>query len=552
MTYVFIRLFKNLIGRPTLRLFIALLFFSPSLYSADYQWSVPIKNNDAQARAFLWIPPACKYVRGVVIANQVILEKQFCDNNDIREACTKENLAIVILFRAGITFFDYKAKGDDKKLQNILDDLASESGYSEISTAPLFPVGHSGGAIGAWNIAYSNPDRVFGILTLHAAAATNPPEADPKARIDGIPAMAVSGEYESWTGPEIPLDKHWRWLRGNLLDMRAKYEEALVCEVVQPGAGHFNFDGHLAKLTAMFLQKAAFYRIPKRDVNDTIPVRLNHVKEDSGWLTDISLMAPSKFPPTQARLFKGDRTLAFWSLDEEMAKAVESFSHYYGGPKDQRVTFVEDGKPLPATWITDLKFQPVDDGLTIKLKGDFLTSTPEGVAGAGKPLDHLEEGRIKFRLIGGWGGGGEQIGQDAFRIKFDHFGISRFTNNIQVMAYSEGNELYKYAEQAGQIKFPEKNTVGKAQVISFAPLTNLSASIRTVKLHGQSDSGYPVSYFVRSGPAEVKGDELIINPIPPRAKYPVKITVVAYQWGRSIEPLFQSAIPVEQNFYIVR
>lgn len=39
--------------------------------------------------------------------------------------------------------------------------------------------------------------KVAGILTLHAAAMVNPPEQDSKARAEGIPVMAVSGEYET-------------------------------------------------------------------------------------------------------------------------------------------------------------------------------------------------------------------------------------------------------------------------------------------------------------------------------------------------------------------
>ena len=529
--------------------FICLIMIGFNAIAADYQWSVPIDGKDDQSRAFLWIPPDCAYVRGVVIASQVILEKQFCDNALIRQACAKEGLGIIILFRGPLTSFYYKQGDEDKKLQKILDDLTAESGYAELSVAPLFAVGHSGGGIGAWNIGYWNPGRVFGILTLHSAAMTVPPVGDPKARTSGIPVMAVSGEYEMWTGPKVPLDQHWRWLRGDLLDIRGKYEEPLVCEVVQPGAGHFNFDDHLAKLTAMFLQKAAHYRIPQKPGDGKTLVTLNHLDEDAGWLTDITFLTPSKFPPTQAKLFKGDKSLAFWSLDEEMAKAIEAFPALYGGKTDQRATFAQEGKSLPATWITELNFEPVDDGMTIKLTGGFLTKTPEGVAGAGKPLGH-SSAPFKLRLIGGWGGGGQQTGPNTFRIRFDHFGISRFTNNIQVMVYNEGDAKYKYAEQAGQIKFPEKNTVGKKQVITFPQIADVLSSTTSIKLNAVSDAGYPVSYFVRSGPADVDGDQLNFSTIPPRTKYPAKVTLVAYQWGRSIVPLIQSAQAIEQIFYI--
>jgi hypothetical protein len=59
-----------------------------------------------------------------------------------------------------------------------------------------------------------------------------------------------------------------------------------------------------------------------------------------------------------------------------------------------------------------------------------------------------------------------------------------------------------------------------------------------------------VHYYVREGPAEVEGDQLIFTAIPPRAKWPVKVTVVAWQYGRTAEPRVKSAVPVERSFFI--
>ena len=71
--------------------------------SAVYQWSVPLDGKDKESRAFLWIPSKCKQLRGLIFANQVILEDLFCANNQIREACTKENLGIILVFRGPFT-----------------------------------------------------------------------------------------------------------------------------------------------------------------------------------------------------------------------------------------------------------------------------------------------------------------------------------------------------------------------------------------------------------------------------------------------------------------
>ena len=526
-----------------------------------YQWSVPLDGKDKESRAFLWIPSGCKQVRGVIFANQVILEDLFCGNEQIRNVCTKENLGIILVYRGPFTQFNYKeiidsfvVTGRDvfrqrNPIQKVLDDLAIVSGYTEISKVPLFTVGHSGGGIGAWNIANFKPSRVFGILTLHSAADPNPPYYDQKARIGSIPVMAVSGEYESWGNKAIPLDQHWRWLRGDLLDRRGKYMNSLVCEIVQPGAGHFNFDNHLAKLCAMFLQKAAHYRIPEfTPIGDS--VALKYLDEKEGWYTDIKILNDDRFRPTSAKSFKGDPSLAFWHFDEEMAKAVDAFPSHYGGKKEQRVCFVQKDTSVAAAWINELPFKPAADGISFGVKGGFLKETPEGVANAGIPLSHSISNPIKFSLIGGWSGGGVQFAPDSFRIQYRQFGTTRYASNIQIMAYHEGDETYKYAEQAGQIKFPDKNKDGQPQTITFPQIGEIKKDTKSISLKAVSSVGLPVYYYVKEGPAIIKDCQLLLDPIPTRAKFPIKLTIVAWQYGRSIAPQIQTAIPVEQVIYI--
>ena len=99
---------------------------------------------------------------------------------------------------------------------------------------------------------------------------------------------------------------------------------------------------------------------------------------------------------------------------------------------------------------------------------------------------------------------------------------------------------------------PEKLTEGRAQKIVFPPIGNQKRGTRTIALTATSDSGLSVEYYVVAGPAEVEGSTLRLTDIPVKSKYPVKATVVAYQWGRSVEPLYQSAEPVERTFWIER
>lgn len=72
-----------------------------------------------------------------------------------------------------------------------------------------------------------------------------------------------------------------------------------------------------------------------------------------------------------------------------------------------------------------------------------------------------------------------------------------------------------------------------------------------VPLLAKADSGMKVRFFVVAGPAKMEGDALKLTPVPPRTRFPVEITVSAWQWGRSIEPRVQTAKPVPQTFRLL-
>ena len=512
------------------------------------EWQFSVGNPNGKGRTFLWIPPACRQVRGVILAQQVILEKLALEDPAIRQAAADENLAIALVVPACIGDYDEKGKGAET-LQKILDDLAEGSGYAEIAQAPLLTVGHSGGAIFAWNTAYWNPGRCFGVVGLKSAPI-HPPAYAPKSNVDGVPILAVSGQYESWGVKDHPADWHWRWVRGTLLEFRAVGVESLMSELVEPGVTHFGWDGDLARYVAMFIRKAAHERIPAEPPPAGQTVKLNHLTLESGWLTDPAFLTAPRYPAAPYARYTGDPSLAFWHLDEEMARANEAYGATRKGKELQEITFVQDQKPVPAAWLEELKFEPGSDGMTIKVAADFLKTTPPEMSYP-KPreLGHAD-GPILFRLIGGWHGSGEQTGPDTFRLKLDRFFFSRPWGSLMVMAYQPGDEHYAYAEQAAGIKFPPRNKDGIAQKIAFAPIADPAADTGTIPLQATSDSGLPVEFCVIDGPVDIEGNTLKLTRIPPRAKMPVKVTVTAYQWGRSIEPRIQSAEPVERTFLI--
>ena len=123
------------------------------------------------------------------------------------------------------------------------------------------------------------------------------------------------------------------------------------------------------------------------------------------------------------------------------------------------------------------------------------------------------------------------------------------SQDIWICATHPGDDQFKSAVQQACIKLP-RNTDGPDQAITFDPIPNQKFGPGSVQLSARSSAGLPVHFFVREGPAELNGKILRLVAAPPRSKFPMHVTVVAWQWGRSVAPLVKSAAMVEQSFEI--
>ncbi|VGO16221.1 hypothetical protein PDESU_04812 [Pontiella desulfatans] len=529
-------------------LLIAIIGLCTTTRAVVWQWAVDtgVKKH---GKAFLWVPPECRQVRGLIVGQQVILEKAVFEDPQIRAVAAQQDLAILFIVPGAIAYDDFGPDGrGEATYLRIVSELAEVSGYAEIATAPFLTIGHSGGALPAWRLAYWKPERCFGVIGLHAAPI-DPPSHDPQARLEGVPLLVISGQYESWSKDAArSIEHHWRWCRGDILALRSRWDRALASVLVQPGAGHFNWDDDLARYVALFIRKAAQMRLP----NDGSSA-LREIPLASGWLSDHTLVSPGRYPPAPYRTYAGDRGLAFWHLDEELAKVNEVYGSRDHGKKLQLVSFVEDGEPLEPAWIQNIAFSPVEgDGMTVRVEGGFVKETPAvfAVESGMRPLSHAD-GPVCFRLIGGWSGGGEQLGPNIFRIKFDRFMYARRRpGSLMIMAWHPGDERYGYAEQSCSINFPYEIREGVPQLITFASIPDQPVGAGPIALNASADSGLPVEFFVVKGPAVIREGQLELTGIPPRTNLPVEVTVAACQWGRTVAPLVQSAAFVERSFRV--
>jgi hypothetical protein len=257
--------------------------------------------------------------------------------------------------------------------------------------------------------------------------------------------------------------------------------------------------------------------------------------------------------------FEGDRAEAFWCFDREMARTTERFNPQFG-KEPQLATFVQNGDALDQTMNTAeqvrISVPPLDGTLTFRLGGGFYDSVPAGGNPAkwagrtnGAPLRHSKGGVVLSRIVGPV----EQLGAHEFAIRFNRSSIPTDprAGDIWLLASHPGDAQFRSAVQQGLMRIPLKLTEGAAQRIAFPELPNVNRGTKSLKLNASSDSGAPVRYFVREGPAIVENGGLRFTPLPLRARLPMRVTVVAWQYGRTVEPKLQSAEPVERSFFIL-
>ncbi|WP_321345265.1 hypothetical protein [uncultured Draconibacterium sp.] len=519
-------------------------------YAEIYQWSVPVRNvispetND-HPQAFLWIPEDCMQVKAVVFGQHNMCEETIFDHPVFRKTMAELGFAIVWISPGIDQQWDVK-NGCQQAFDNLMNDLAEISGYTELKYAPVVPLGHSAMATFPWNFAAWNPDRTLAIISYHGdAPRTNLTgygrenlEWGRNRNIDGIPGLMVEGEYEWWEARVNPA-----------LAFRVMYPESCISFLCDAGHGHFDVSDDIVEYLALFLKKAAQYRLLENQILDE-PIQLTKLNPRDGWL--VERWHPDQTKRAEAAVFpqyQGDVHDAFWYFDEEIAEATENYYDRERGKKDLHLGFEAKGKLVPFTEKSHAgvvgKFRPEADNPTFYLKAvlvDTLHAALSNVYAEGRPLIDRICGPVK------------KVNDTTFTVRFYRMGLNntKRTGDIWLLAHHSGDENYKSAVQQFNMRIPFRLEEGEEQNIDFGEITDQTQGAKSVSLHAKSSSGLPVYFYVKEGPAVVEDGKLVFTKIPPRSKYPVKVTVVAWQYGKMTEPKVQSAEPVEQSFMITK
>ena len=230
-----------------------------------------------------------------------------------------------------------------------------------------------------------------------------------------------------------------------------------------------------------------------------------------------------------------------------MIDATEKYYANERGKTEQYIGFEQKGKLITFNPKSHVRmspsFQPEADGVTFHLKAVYTDTLRNEYS-----KEHSTRPLRMSRICGPV----EVVNDTTFTVRFYRMGLDnpKRTGGICLMASVKQDHKYRSAVQQVEIRIPYRNKEGIPQRIIFPKLSDVKASVKEISLKGTADSGLPVYYYVKEGPAEIKRDKLVLTKIPPRAKFPVKVTVVAWQYGRSGEPKVQTAEAVEQSFYI--
>ena len=334
-----------------------------------YQWSVELRryisNETGKAPvAYLWVPEGCKQVKAVMLSQQNMTEEAIYKNPRFQAQMKKLGVAMVWVAPAFNNNWD-PASGAQGIFEEMMTNLADNSGHAEIAKAPIIPLGHSAQATFPWNFAAWNPNRTLCIISFHGDAprtnlcgygAANV-EWGRNRNIDGIPGLMIEGEYEWWEARVNPA-----------LAFRMMYPESCISFLCDTGRGHFDCGDRTAMYLAKFIQKALEQRldgdrtVSEKDSNGI--VKLKKLNPKDGYLAERfhsdmigtdgadKGKAPenanaSRPQPAPYAQYKGDKHDAFWYFDKEMAELTEARYQETVGKKVQYVGFEYQDKLIP-------------------------------------------------------------------------------------------------------------------------------------------------------------------------------------------------------------
>jgi hypothetical protein len=497
----------------------------------------------SRASAFLWIPEQCQRVRGLVVLCANVPEHRLVGHEAIRAACAAYDLGIVWCVPSFMNFRKDPSAGTDMAkdhastvafFQTLLDGLAARSGYDEVARVPWLPIGESAHLLMVDALVEYAPERCLAGVWLKNN------HLPPTNRT--VPALVIYGTAQEWAQDKTDIRTNWSQVGrayDNIIAQRRKHPQWALSYILDGSSGHFDCSEELTGYMARYIRQVAKARLPSAS---GAPLPL--IATERGVVAGLAAPGRAAIPATGCAEAV-DRALP-WYFDLSGAEDAQAFSRLNWSAETQLPGFVDaSGRTLPFMFngISSMTPEFESDGISFTLHAVMLDRIPENFVDPGLPLARAA-GKPELEWLCG---PIAPLGGDRFQVALDR---SWPSSASYVAARQTGDNRIRSSVQPCAIRL-QPNHTGLPQTITFAPLTDVKSGIATQPLSASSSAGLRVRFYVVAGPATIDGDSLVFTKVPPRTKFPVTVTVAAWQWGRGTEPKVQSADIVQQSFHLL-
>lgn len=365
----------------------------PPYYRVRYEASTQPGELTFGVNYTIWIPPAVKTLRGVIVhqhgCGEGACKSGLTGAYDLHWQALAKKHGCALLSpsyeqpdKADCQLWCDPRNGSDAAFQRCLVDLGAQSGHPELAKAPWALWGHSGGGHWAGGMVMLHPERVAaawlrsGVPLLKADPTRTGIKAHelPPAALK-VPIVCNPGTKEGVTVKDGRFAGVWPANEAFFGEVRA--HGGLVGVAVDPLSSHEC--GNQRYFAIPWLDALLALRLPQVPGE---PLRL--APTDGAWLAE-----PTGFEASPAGKFAGDPLKAGWLPNESVARAWMQYV------KD---TEVADDTPPPAptnvrlrgaelTWEAEADVESGLRGFRIERDGQPLASVPDkGANPYGRPV----------------------------------------------------------------------------------------------------------------------------------------------------------------------
>ena len=506
------------------------------------------EGKDTNTVSYLWIPETSKRVNGVLVLCSNSPEHTLVGHDKVRKICRKNNLAI---FWGVRSFYNFASKEPAKVtalLEKILTQFAEISGYDEISTAPWIPLGESGHLLMVEALLNNRPQRSIAGVALKDPVMAN--------RAWEVPLLSTHGSSHEWNQTEKDYPNIWNGkdTKGGLRSYSNYLKTAKARPtwpaslVLDPESGHFEISERLVEYVCEFIDAIVPMRL-------NVGGKLKPIDFSTTYRADLPYPNRNVPGPVSA-----DKSVpGFWFPTRSLAKKAQDLANYNWDSQSQLVGAANaDGDVFKFSFggisYIDVNYPPkdkpdtpvvklLDDGITFELQPVVFDKLPSEFKQAGFPLAKAPGIPTIEWVCGAF----KPLGNNRFHMALDRTWPSplylavRHPGTDKIRGVCQPIQMSRWGEPQTQV----------GQTISFERISDVKVGTKSIKLKATSNRGLPVSFFVDTGPAIIKGSTLEFTGIPPRTKFPLEVRVTAWQWGTSTGEGVRRATNITQTFRIL-